>query len=103
MGRKSTNVDAVKKALLDLGIDFPDLSFVRRDSLSLGQPVRVHQSDYTLVVLGPGLTSGDGVREQCFDTKAIDVGGKAATNNAGKLTWKLSNFICEVSRIDVSA
>ncbi len=91
-----------RKALFDLGLDLPGLSFVQRDSLSLGQSVRVHEVDRTPVVVDPDIGASDGIREQCFVSHGLDVGGKASTGDAGQLTWKLSKFICETSPPNIS-
>ena len=102
MTKKKSKIDAVRRAILDLGIDFPGLSFVERDSLSTSESVSIHEVDRTPVFVDPELGAGDGIREKCFNSNGLDVGGKSVTSDEGKFTWKLSNFICEVGRLNVS-
>jgi hypothetical protein len=50
------------------------------------------------VVFDPDIGPGDGVVERCFPSvNGFDIGGKATTNDAGRLTWKLSDFTCDIS------
>ena len=102
MTTKSSKVDALRKALLNLGFNLPELRFIERESLSVGQPVRIHEIDRTPLLMDPDLGPGEGVRKKCFDSTGLDVGGKAVTDNAGRLLWKLSDFVCVVGRLSVS-
>jgi hypothetical protein len=86
------------EALADLDIAFPPLNFIVRDSLSTNHPdaVVVHEVDRTPVVFDP--EHGEGrLRERCFRVRDLDVGGRAATGRDGKMTWRLSDFLCEKS------
>ena len=102
MTTKSSKVDALRKALLNLGFNLPELSFIERNSLMAGQPVQIHEIDRTPILVDPDIGPGDGVREKCSNSTGLDIGGKAVTDNAGRLLWKLSDFICVVGRISVS-
>lgn len=93
---KHSATDVIRKALLGLGLELPDLTFVQRDSLYVvDQSVRIHEVDRTPVFLDPDLGPGDGVKAQCFVRRGLDVGGRARTGDVGRLTWKLSDFVCD--------
>lgn len=86
------------KALADLGLKFPGLNFIQRDALSAGQSVRIHEVDRTPVVVDPDIGTGDGIKERCFDSRGLDVGGRDSTGSNGRTTWRLSDFICLAGR-----
>ncbi len=103
MIKKSSKIDAVRKAILDLGLDFPELNFIQRNSLYSRGEVSIHEVDTTPKLANPDIPDGGRLNERCYDHQhGIDVGGKAATSSEGKFTWKLSNFICENGRLFVS-
>ena len=102
MTTKSSKVDALRKALLNLGFNLPELRYIERESLSVSQPVRTHEIDRTPLLFDPDLGPGEGVRKKCSDSTGLDVGGKAVTDNAGRLLWKLTDFICEGDGLSVS-
>lgn len=97
-----TEKDALEKALAGLGFDLPEISFIRRDGLSAKQEVSVHEVDLTPEFVDPGLGAGGNIRARCFGSHAIDIGGRAVTDSAGRLTWKLSDFVCQSGGTDYS-
>ena len=91
---------SLAKALAGLGLDLPEISFIRRDGLSARQAVTVHEVDLTPEVFDPEIGTGGGIRARCFSNNAIDIGGKAVTDSAGRATWKLSDFVCKSGGTD---
>lgn len=94
MATKSSKSAALRESLRDLGFDLPELIFIHRDSLFRDHSVQIHEVDHTPKIFDPDIGSGKGVPARCFSSHGLDIGGKATTNDAGKLTWKLSNFYC---------
>ena len=96
MGSNKPTIEKLAEAFAELGINLPTLSFVERNSLSVhhSSSVVVHEVDRTPVVFAPEFGSGR-PKENCFGARDLDVGGRAATGRDGKLTWRLSDFICE--------
>ncbi len=101
MGSKASNktLEALRKLFLDLGLNFPGLNFIERDAVYRVQSATVHETDRTPVIFDPDLGGGTGeTPARCFESGAIDVGGQASTDNAGRFTWKLSSFVCKSDR-----
>src|SRR5262245_23011234 len=96
-GSKET-IETLKKLLRDLGLDFPGFNFVERDALYRIQGATVHETDRTPVIFDPDLGSPGEVPVRCYPSEAIDLGGQAVTDAAGRLTWKLSDFVCRNDR-----
>lgn len=90
--------ETLRKLLLDLGLDFPGLVFVERDCIYKSQSATVHEVDRTPVIFDPDLGGGGEVPVRCFDNESLDLGGHAVTDSAGRLTWKLSSFVCQADR-----
>ena len=90
---KATEISKTKvarKALEDIGLHVPNLDLVLRNSLYVGQDVKVHEVDQT-----PKLSESLGTSTaNCFNSGGLDVGGKAVTDGAGKVTLYLSTFVC---------
>ncbi|MBC5785922.1 hypothetical protein H8N03_23490 [Ramlibacter sp. USB13] len=92
-------LEALRKLLLDLGLDFPGLNFIERDAVYRPTPnARVHEVDRTPVVFDPGLGGSGEVPARCFFNDTLDLGGQATTDGAGRLTWKLSQYVCSSER-----
>jgi hypothetical protein len=91
-------LEKLRKLFLDLGLHFPGLNFVERDGIYKAQNATVHEVDRTPVIFDPDLGGGGEVLARCFDSGALDLGGQAVTDSAGRLTWKLSNFVCKADR-----
>ena len=92
-------LETLKTLFRDLGIDFPGLNFVERDCVYKAQDATVHETDRTPVIFDPGLGGGTGeIPARCFGSGSLDLGGQAVTDNAGRFTWKLSNFVCKGDR-----
>jgi hypothetical protein len=95
--------EKLAKLLSDLGLDLGGLSFLERDCLYRTEGAAAHEVDRTPVIFDPDLGPGDGVRARCFDIQSLDLGGQATTDGAGRLTWKLSNFVCSTQGISYLA
>jgi hypothetical protein len=92
-------LETLKKLFRDLGIDFPGLNFVERDCVYKVQDATVHETDRTPVIFDPDLGGGTGeIPTRCFPSGSLDLGGQAVTDNTGRFTWKLSNFVCAADR-----
>ena len=96
-----SDMDALRAALLRFEIDLPGLSFVKRDALSHIDAVQIHISDRTPVLQNPDSPGSSGVRDFCSGSYAWDVGGKSATDQNGRHSWKLSDYVCSTPPIDV--
>lgn len=106
MSSKATKetLETLRKLFLDLGLDFPGLSFLERDCIYKEQKnSTVHEVDRTPVIFDPDLGGGTEVPARCFDSGSLDLGGQAVTDGAGRLTWKLSNFVCKADRTSHAA
>ena len=103
MGSKVSKktLETLRKLFLDLGLNFPGLDFVERDAIYRVQNATVHETDRTPVIFDPDLGGGTETPARCFDSGAIDLGGQAVTDSAGRLTWKLSNFVCRADRASI--
>ena len=86
--RASTSTDAAA-ALEGLGLHVPNLELVLRNSLYVGEDVKVHEVDLT-----PKLSESLESTARCFSSDGIDVGGKAVTDGSGRVTLQLSTFVC---------
>src|SRR5262245_55594950 len=99
MGSKVSQekLEALQKILRDLGIHFPPLKFIEDDALYKLETAIVHEVDRTpVIVIDDGSGTGSGApRTRCFDDGAIDLGGQSTTDNTGRLTWKLSDYVCK--------
>jgi hypothetical protein len=91
-------LEALRKLFLDLGLHFPGLNFVERDALYKIEGATVHETDRTPVIFDPDLGGSTEVPARCFASDALDLAGQAVTDSAGRLTWKLSNFVCKPDR-----
>ena len=96
-------LETLRKLFLDLGLDFPGLIFLERDSIYKAQSATVHEVDRTPVLFDPDLGGGIEVPARCFESASLDLGGQAVTDSAGRLTWKLSNFVCRADRLNYLA
>jgi hypothetical protein len=97
-------LETLRKLLRDLGFDFPGLIFIERDCIYKVESAIIHEVDRTPVIFDPGLGGGTGeVPARCFESSALDLGGQAVTDNAGRLTWKLSDFVCNADRAGYQA
>jgi hypothetical protein len=95
-------IEALTKLFRDLGIDFPGLNFLERDAIYKIEGATVHETDRTPVIFDPDFPPTE-VPARCFASDAIDLGGQAVTDAAGRLTWKLSNFVCKGDRANYLA
>ena len=96
-------LEALKKIFLELGLEFPGFNFVERDALYKIQGATVHETDRTPVIFDPDFPPPPEVPARCFPSEAIDLGGQAVTDGVGRLTWKLSNFVCKNDRASYQA
>jgi hypothetical protein len=96
-------LETLKKLFRDLGLDFPGLNFIERDCVYKIQRATVHEVDRTPVIFDPDLGGASEVPTRCFESDAIDLGGQAVTDSAGRLTWKLSDFVCKADRAGYQA
>ena len=96
-------LETLKKLFRDLGLDFPGLNFIERDCLYKIQTATVHEVDRTPVIFDPDLGGASEVPTRCFQSDAIDLGGQAVTDSTGRLTWKLSDFVCKGDRAGYQA
>lgn len=95
--------ETLRKLLLELGLKFPGLVFLDRNCIYKSQSATVHEVDRTPVLFDPDLGGGGEGPVRCFDNESLDLGGHAVTDSAGRLTWKLSNFVCQAEDISYSA
>lgn len=91
-------LETLTKLFRDLGLDFPGLNFIERDCVYKIERAIVHEVDRTPVIFDPEFGGGGEVPTRCFESDAIDLGGQAVTDNSGRFTWKLSNFVCKADR-----
>lgn len=96
-------LETLKKLFRDLGLDFPGFNFIERNCVYRIGRATVHEVDRTPVIFDPDLGGGGEVPTRCFESDAIDLGGQAVTDSAGRLTWKLSDFVCKADRAGYQA
>lgn len=83
------------KVLAEFGLDLPGIRFLLRNSLYLDETVQVQEVDLTPQIFDPDVAGAGEPRRRCLSSRSIDLGGRAVTDASGKLTWKLSDFVCE--------
>jgi hypothetical protein len=103
MGSKVTpeTLEALRKIFRDLGLDFPGFHFIEQDALYTRHGAKIHEVDRTPVIVLDDGSGGGGSGEvptRCFEKGSIDLGGQSTTDNAGRLTWKLDDYICRDDR-----
>ena len=88
------NADSkLRKLLVEL-----DARILVRNSLYTNEAVKIQEVDRTPQIFDPDLGPGE-LRRECRGSQSIDLGGRAATDASGKLTWKLSDFVCESDQV----
>ena len=88
-GEKKSSDHLAKRlvgTLIDSGIDEVSLiTILRRFSIYTREnPVSVLEREPVI----------NGVRVRCVDDEAIDVAGRSGTDEDGRMTWRISDFIC---------
>lgn len=93
MYKQKRFIDDLTSAIHAFDVHVPGVNPMVRDAISGKARIQVHVTDESRHLLASDVSEG-GTKGLCYIGDSLDLGGKAQTGTDGKVSWKLSNFIC---------